>query len=116
MARWTSEDRSWLLAISLIAAWRETGGDSGSKAVERELAKATAKGNVTATEKVMVGLITLGNMFIELYADAVGSSADAVLREAAAIRSHDGPSRQRRGRARLQALRWGHPPGTGAPP
>jgi hypothetical protein len=79
------DDRSWQLAISFIAAWRGTGAGRDPSAVAHRLAEVTADGNATTIEQAVLGLTTLGNMFLELYADCAGSSADAVLREASSI-------------------------------
>jgi hypothetical protein len=79
------DDRSWQLAISFIAAWRGTGAGRDPSAVAHRLAEVTADGNATTIEQAVLGLTTLGNMFLELYAECAGSSADAVLREASSI-------------------------------
>lgn len=79
------DDRSWQLAISFIAAWRGTGAGRDPSAVAHRLAEVTADGNATTIEQAVLGLTTLGNMFLELYAERAGSSADAVLREASSI-------------------------------
>lgn len=91
VAEWSAEDANWQLAISLIAAWRAAGGERARDAVVRQFAGAAAEGDGAAAEQALLGLTTLSNMFIELYADCVGSSVDNVLKEAA-------------------ALRWGNPP------
>lgn len=72
------DDRSWQLAISFIAAWRGTGAGRDPSAVAHRLAEVTADGNATTIEEAVLGLTTLGNMFLELYAERAGSSADAV--------------------------------------
>jgi hypothetical protein len=79
------EDQSWQLAISLVAAWRETGSERGYRAVARRLAELTAEGDGPA-ERAVLGLIALSNMFAELYADCAGKPVDTVLQDAAAIR------------------------------
>ena len=83
-------ERSWQLAISLIAAWRGT-GECGDGAVARRLAEAAAEGDATAAEQAVAGLTALGNMFLELYADCAGSSSDTILRDAATLRWDDDP-------------------------
>ena len=83
------DDRSWQLAISFIAAWRGTGAGRDPSAVAHRLAEVTADGNATTIEQAVLGLTTLGNMFLELYAERAGSSADAVLREASSINSDE---------------------------
>jgi carboxymethylenebutenolidase len=81
------DDRSWQLAISFIAAWRGTGAGRDPSACAHRLAEPTADGDGDGTtiEQAVLGLTALGNMFLELYADCAGSSADAVLREASSI-------------------------------
>ena len=79
------DDRRWQLAISFIAAWRGTGPGRDPSAVAHRLAEVTADGNATTIEQAVLGLTTLGNMFLELYAECAGSSADSVLREASSI-------------------------------
>jgi hypothetical protein len=93
LAEQTAEDRSWDLALSLVAAWRAAAdGERAQSAVARRLAEAAAEVGQAAAEQAVLGLTTLGNMFIELYADCAGSSVDSVLREAAALRWDDGPT------------------------
>ena len=79
-------DRKWQLATSLIAAWR---GADGERAVVQGFARLAARGDPTAAEQAILGLTALGNMFLELYADLVGSSTGTVLQEAATL-SWDG--------------------------
>jgi hypothetical protein len=75
-------DRSWQLAISLIAAWR---GPDRERAVAQRLGGLAAEGDPIAPEQAILGLTALGNMFLELYADLVGSSTSSVLQEAATL-------------------------------
>ena len=84
-------DRSWQLALRLIAAWRETDGTRRQDAFAQRLAEAAAEDGAAAVEHAVLGLTALGNMFIELYADSAGRSVDAVLQDAAALSWDDGP-------------------------
>ena len=63
-----ADDRSWQLALSLIAAWRAASDARRRSAVAQRLAEA-AKGDVSTVEQAALGLTALGNMFLELYAD-----------------------------------------------
>jgi hypothetical protein len=83
-------DRSWQLAVSLIAAWRGP-GECGDSAVAQRLAEVAAEGGATAVEQAVAGLTALGNMLLELYADCAGSSGDSILQDAATLRCDDGP-------------------------
>ncbi len=76
-------DRGWQLALGLIAVWRRT-GDARKGAVAQALAEA-AERDPTAAEQAVIGLTTLGNMFMELYADCAGYPVDSVIRDAAAL-------------------------------
>jgi hypothetical protein len=87
---WDAEDASWQLALSLIAAWRET-DDARREALAQRLAELAAEGGAAAVEHAVLGLTALGNMFVELYADSAGRSVDAVLQDAAALSWDDGP-------------------------
>lgn len=84
-------DRSWQLALRLIAAWRETDGTRRQGAFAHRLAEAAAEDGAAAVERAVLGLTALGNMFIELYADSADRSVDAVLQDAAALSWDDGP-------------------------
>ena len=48
-------------------------------------ALAEAERDPTAAEQAVIGLTTLGNMFMELYADCAGYPVDSVIRDAAAL-------------------------------
>jgi hypothetical protein len=84
-------DRSWQLALGLIAAWREAGGARRQDAFAQRLAEVAAEGGAAAVEHAVLGLTALGNMFVELYADSAGRPADAVLQDAASLSWDDGP-------------------------
>jgi hypothetical protein len=85
VAEWHAVDTNWQLALSLIAAWRETDGALRQDAFAQKLAEVAAEGGAAAVENAVLGLAALGNMFAELYADSTGRSVDAVLADAAAL-------------------------------
>jgi hypothetical protein len=74
----------WELAIGLIRTWRGA-GERADGAVAQKLAEAAAEGGAATVEQALTGLVALGNMLIELYADSAGLSIERVLREAAAV-------------------------------
>lgn len=82
-------DGNWRLAISLVRAWRAAGGEravGGERAAARRLAELAASDDCQVAERAALGLLAVANMFLELYADRAGSSADAVLKDAADLR------------------------------
>jgi hypothetical protein len=85
-----ADDRSWQLALGLIAAWRAASNARRRSAVAQRLAEA-AKGDVSTVEQAALGLTALGNMFLELYADCSGYPIDSIIRDVVALR-HDDPS------------------------
>jgi hypothetical protein len=87
---WDAEDTSWQLALSLIAAWRETDG-ARREVLAQRLAELAAEGGAAAVEHAVLGLTALGNMFVELYADSAGRSVETILADAAALEWDDGP-------------------------
>lgn len=74
----------WELAIGLISAWRGA-GERADRAVAQKLAEVAAERGAGTVEQAVDGLVALGNMFLELYADSAGLSIERVLREAAAV-------------------------------
>lgn len=76
-------DVSWQLAISVIAAWRATGGDR--HAVSGRLAQAADTNGQAVAEQAAVGLANVAGMFIELYADRLGMSPDDVLSDVSTL-------------------------------
>jgi hypothetical protein len=85
VAEWHAVDTNWQVALSLIAAWRETDGGLRQDAFAQKLAEVAAEGGPATVENAVLGLTALGNMFAELYADSTGRSVDAVLADAAAL-------------------------------
>jgi hypothetical protein len=85
---YSSKDRSWQLALGLVAAWRAAGDGRRPRAVTQRLAEA-ADGDPPAVEQAVIGLTALGNMFMELYADCAGYPVDSVSRDAAALMPGD---------------------------
>jgi hypothetical protein len=79
----------WEPAIGLIKAWRAA-GERGDGAVAQKLAEVTAEGGAATAEQVVTGLVALGNMFLELYADSAGLPIERVLWEAGAVADHHG--------------------------
>ena len=77
-------DESWQLAIDLIRAWRGA-GEHADDAVAQRLAEVAAEGGAAAVEQAVTGLVALGNMFLELYADRAGLPIERVLWHAAAV-------------------------------
>jgi hypothetical protein len=76
-------ERNWLLAISLIAAWRRNGDAPPQTTVVQRLAEADA----AAVEQVALGLADVASTLLELYADCAGRSPDDVLQDAATLHS-----------------------------
>jgi hypothetical protein len=110
---WDAEDTSWQLALSLIAAWRETDG-ARREALAQRLAGLAAEGGAAAVEHAVLGLTALGNMFVELYADSAGRSVETILADAAALEWDDGPPGSAAGRIRRAAPAPGRAYGTAA--
>jgi hypothetical protein len=81
---WDTE-RNWLLAISLIAAWRRNGGAPPQTAVVQRLAEMTAEAGAATVEQVALGLADVASTLLELYADCVARSPDDVLQDAATL-------------------------------
>lgn len=85
-----ADDRSWQLALRIIATWRAASDTRRRGAVAHRLAEA-AKGDASTVEQAVLGLTALGNMFLELYADCSGYPIDSIIRDVVALR-HDDPS------------------------
>ena len=85
-----ADDRSWQLALRLIATWRAASDTRRGSAVAQRLAEA-AQGDASTVEQAVLGLTALGNMFLELYADCSGYPIDFIIRDVVALR-HDDPS------------------------
>ncbi len=62
-------------------------------AVAQKLAEVAAEGGAATAEQAVTGLVKLGNMFLELYADRAGLSIEWVLRDAAAVADDHGQPR-----------------------
>jgi hypothetical protein len=77
-------DEGWQLAIGLIRAWRGA-GERTDGAVAQRLAEVAAEGRAATVEQAVTGLVALGNMFLELYADRAGLSIERILWDAAAV-------------------------------
>jgi hypothetical protein len=77
-------DEGWQLAIGLIRAWRGA-GERTDGAVAQRLAEVAAEGGAATVEQAVTGLVALGNMFLELYADRAGLSIERILWDAAAV-------------------------------
>jgi hypothetical protein len=90
MTTWNADDRSLQLALGLIATWRAASDARRRSAVAQRLAEA-AKGDASTVEQAVLGLIALGNMFLELYADCSGHPVDSIIRDVVDLR-HDDPS------------------------
>jgi hypothetical protein len=88
MTTWNADDRSWQLAVGLIAAWRAAGDARRRSAVAQRLAEA-AKGDASTVEQAVLGLIALGNTFLELYADCSGYPVDSIIRDVVGLRHDD---------------------------
>jgi hypothetical protein len=95
VAGWATGRRSWQLAVSLIAAWRGTGGGEGGQgAVAQKLSEALAAAEGTAVaEQAVLGLTALGNMFIELYAASGREKIPVCGQLAPGVRSSEFPVR-----------------------
>ncbi|MGH3201924.1 MAG: hypothetical protein ACRDOA_18370 [Streptosporangiaceae bacterium] len=85
----------WQLAVGLIRAWRGA-GEQADGAVAQRLAEAAAAGGPATVEQAVSGLVALGNMFLELYADRAGLSIERVLWDAAAVPDDHGQPVARR--------------------
>jgi hypothetical protein len=88
MTTWNADDRSWQLALGLIAAWRAADDARRRGAVAQRLAEA-AKGDASTVEQAVLGLSALGNMFLELYADCSGYPVDSIIRDVVGLRHDD---------------------------
>jgi hypothetical protein len=84
------EAADWHIAISLLAAWRAAHSEHRQAAVAQRLAEVGTRGGPAAVEQAVLGLADVAGMFIELYADCAGTSLDAVIEEAVALRGSDG--------------------------
>jgi hypothetical protein len=82
----------WQLAIGLIRAWRGA-GERADGAVAQKLAEVAAEDGAATAEQAVTGLVKLGNMFLELYADCAGLSIEWVLWDAAALADDHGQPR-----------------------
>jgi hypothetical protein len=89
MTTWNADDRSWQLALGLIAAWRAADDARRRSAVAQRLAEA-AKGDESTVEQAVLGLIALGNMFLELYADCSDYPVDSIIRDVVGLRHESG--------------------------
>ena len=76
---------NWLLAISLIVAWRGNGSRRPQSAVAQRLAEMVAEGGAAAVEQAALGLTDVAGMLLELYADHAGASPDDVLQDVATL-------------------------------
>ena len=88
MTTGNADDRSWQLALRLIAAWRAASDTRRRSAVAQGLAE-VAKGDASTVEQAVLGLTALGNMFLELYADCSGCPIDSIIRDVMALRHDD---------------------------
>jgi hypothetical protein len=78
---------NWLLAISLVVAWRGNGSVRPQAAVAQRLAEMVAEGGAAVVEQAALGLTDVAGMLLELYADHVGASSDDVLQDVATLMS-----------------------------
>ena len=78
-------DRNWPLAISLLTVWRGAGDAQRRSAVAQRLAEIAVEGGPAAVEQTALGLTDVAGMFLEMYANRMKASPDAVLQLAAVL-------------------------------
>jgi hypothetical protein len=88
----TDDAQRWQIAISLVAAWRQSSDERRADAVAERLAAVAVEGGPSALEQAALGVTDVAGMFMELYADCAGRSLDSILADAAAVREPDGPN------------------------